>query len=66
MKMKMKYKDGDLVEFRTTLKGKLQVGYIVGFYQEKYYIKHIKNKKYFLVEPKEVMLVTNLINRRCK
>lgn len=64
--MKKSYEEGTLVEFRTTLKGKLHVGYIVGVYQEKYYIKHIKNKKYFLVEPKEVMLVNNLINRRVK
>jgi phage-related protein len=62
----MKLKEGDIVEFRKTPKGKLYRGYIVGFFNEMYYIKHILKKQFYLVEPKEVILSTNLINRRNK
>lgn len=51
----MKLKQGDLVEFRKTPKGKLYHGYIVGFYNGMYHIKHINKKAYYLIEPKDVI-----------
>lgn len=51
----MKLKQGDLVEFRKTEKGKLYYGYIVGEYQGKYHIKHINKKSYFLIDTKDVI-----------
>ena len=59
----MKLKEGDIVEFRKTPKGKLYQGYIVGFYNGLYHIKHILKKQFYLVEAKDVILTTNLYRR---
>lgn len=59
----MKLKEGDLVEFRATEKGKVYYGYILGFISGKYHIRHILKKQFYLVEPKDVYLCTNLYRR---
>lgn len=45
----MKYKKGDIVEFRTQGSSRKKVGYVLDFYDKKYLIRHILTKTQYLI-----------------
>ncbi len=49
----MKFKPGDIIEFKTESSNKKKVGVILNIHDGKYVIKHITNNNQYLIDKKD-------------